>query len=135
MKKTFYLIILFLFFFSGLVYADSVDDVLDYNMKKNISSAFDIADTEFDALEVIDKLNHGEFDISKKNIFENLKKAITSGFKENFGFILRFFVLILLSALIENIQVYSKTDKTVNMVAVSFVILGLISVTYEIAEY
>lgn len=135
MKKIIYMILIVFTLFNRFVYADSVDDVLNYEMKSSIENTFKSAGIEYDALETIDKLNHGEFDISYENIWEYIKKNISLAFKENFGFISHVFVLIILSALIENIQLSVKNDSLIKMVVTCVVLLGLITVAHEITEY
>ena len=135
MRKIIFLILTFFIFMQYYVCAEGVDDVLDNNMKSSIEHTFDGIDIEYDALELIDKLNHGNFEINITNILKYFKKNITTVLKENFGFFSYVFVLVMLSALIENLQINMKNDSLTKMIINCVVVLALISVTYEIAEY
>lgn len=135
MKKIIFVMLIVLCFFQIIVCADGVDEVLDSNMKENIENTFEDAGLEYNALDIIDKLNHGNFDIKFDSIWKYIKTNFSNSFKENFGFVSSVFVLVMLSALIENIQISTKNDPLIKMVVTCAVILGLINVTYEIAEY
>lgn len=135
MKKLIFLILIFLNLLSGHVYADGFDDVLDGQTRNNIENTFENADIDYNALEIIDKLNHGNFNIDYENLGEYIKTNIFRELKENFGFTVHIFILVILSSLIENIHTSFNNDRLVKLVVSSVVVLGLINVTYEIAEY
>lgn len=135
MKKTILIILIFLYALFGQVYADGVDDVLDEQMRENIDNSFENADVEFDASNIIDKLNDGNFNIDYKNFGEYIKVNFIKEFKESFGFIAHIFILVLLSALIENVHTTFKNDRLVKLVVSGIVVLNLVSVTDNIAQY
>lgn len=135
MKK---IVVLFLLFFnvlSGQIYAHGVDDAFDRQTRESVEDAFEKAEVDFDALEIIDKLNNGNFNIDYKNFSEYIKINVSKEFKGNFIFVLHIFVLITISALIENVQASFKNDGLVKLVVSCIVVLSLVNVTAEIAEY
>lgn len=135
MRKIILMILLFLILISGQVCADGVDSVLDKETRNNIKNTFENAGVEFDALDIIDKLNSGDFKVEYKSIAEYVKINVANEFKENFAFISHIFILVMLSALIDNVQLTAKNDKVLNLVVTGVVVLSLITVTYDIAEY
>lgn len=135
MKKIILIILLFLSVLWGHVYADGVDSVLDNNTREDIRNSFENAGIEFDALNIIDKLNSGDFTLEHEGIVEYIKTNVYKELKENFSFISHIFVLVMLSALIDTVQLSVKKYRTINLVVTGIVVLSLITVTYDIAEY
>lgn len=135
MKKIIFMMLIFFNVFSAGVYAFGVDDVLDSNSRDNIENAFEKTDVNFDALKFIDKLNNGNFNMDYQGLGDYIKTNVLNEFKENFGFAVYIFVLIMLSSLVENIYESFNNDRLVRFVISSVVVSGLITVTYNIVEY
>ncbi len=135
MKKILYLLLVFAIIFPSYTYAEGVDDIFDANVRQGVERAFEGIDTEYDAIDVIDKLNHGEFEIDVKGVWGKFKVIISKAFKENFLLLSQLFVLVMLSALLENLHIAIKDDKLTKMIVACIVVLGLVSVTYNVAEY
>ena len=71
--KKFCFVLAVLCFLNVSVFANGVDDVLDPDMQDNIINSFEASGVEFDALETIDKLNRGDFDIGFGGIINQVK--------------------------------------------------------------
>lgn len=135
MKK---IIIIFLFTFNilcGQAYCDGVDDAFDENTRNNVENAFENADVKLEASELIDKLNKGNFNIEYENFIEYIKKGFDNEIEGNIGLVLHIFILVILSALIENLHTSFKNDSIVKLVVSSVVVLSLVNVIGDIAEY
>lgn len=135
MKKIILILFIFLNFIFIYVSADGVDDAFNNEVKSNVENAFDNANIEFDAIETIDKLNKGNFNFDYKNLGEFIKNSFLKELRENYGYFLRIFLLIILTALIDNIQISFKNDKTVNVIVSAVIVLSMITVTKDIADY
>ena len=135
MKRIFCLFLFLNLLISVKVYAAEFDDVLDSEMRYNIENSFEASGVELDALEVIEKLNNGNFDLDFKNIGIYIKKMFTDVVKENIGFGVIVFVLIIIASMIENINQSFSENKTVNLMVIAVIILSLIGVVDTITEY
>lgn len=135
MKKIIFMILIILNLYTAYVSAEEINDVLDDGMRSNIDNTFEKADVGFDALEIIDKLNNGEFNMDYKSIVDYVKINMQREFRENFGFIANIFILVMLLALIENVHNSFNNDKLVRLVVSGVVVSGLVTVTYDIAKY
>ncbi len=135
MRKFFCLFCVLYLLISVQVCADGFDDVLDSEMRYDIENSFDASGIEIDALEVIDKLNNGDFDINFKNIGTYIKNIFVDLVKENIGFGITAFVLIMLASMIENMNQSFNENKTVNLIVIAVVVLSLIVVVDNISEY
>ncbi len=135
MKKIFFIILVLLSVCCVQAYADGVDSVLDSEARNSIQKIFDNAEIEFNALDVIDKLNSGDFTVEFDSIIKYFKINVTKIFKGDLVFITHIFILVMLSALIENMYTTIKSDRTVNLVVTGIVVLSLINLTYDVAEF
>ena len=133
MKKLCFLLIV-LHLISVSVYAYGVDDVMDSDMQDNIINSFEASGVEFDALEVIDKLNKGDFDVNVGNWGSYIKENFTSLLKENIGFAITVFVLIMLASMIENVNESFGDGKMINMVVLSVIVLSMLGIVNNVAE-
>ena len=134
MKKII-ILTLVLMLFGICVFADGIDNVLNEGMKSEIENSFDYVPADIDALDLIDKLNSGDFNISTKSIFDNLKNALSTNLRENIGFVSGIFILVMLSALVDNIHTSFKSEKSAQFVITGIVVLGLINVTTDVTDF
>ncbi len=135
MKKITVLIITFLMIWYNNAFADGVDDVLTNDMKSNIENAFETSGLKFNAIELIERLNQGDFDVNYKSVVDFLKDKFNVLLKENIGFGLTAFVLIILASMIENVQHSFTDNKTVNLTVSAVVVLSLIGTINGVMEY
>ncbi len=135
MKKIFCIFCVFLSLISVQVYADGFDDVLDSEMRDNIENAFEASGVEIDAIDIINKLNNGDFNIGVKNIGTYIKNILGDLLKENVGFGLTAFILIMLASIIENMNQSFNENKTINLIIMAVVVLSLTGVINSISEY
>jgi len=137
MKKRFFILCLFLIFTytNTYVYADGIDDAFDAERKNQINESFENAEIDLNPIEIIEKLNSGDFNIEYENIFQYLKIKLTETFKDDFSFLINIFLLVIISSLVESLQSAFKNDKTVNLVVTGIVVLSTINLTYSVAEF
>ena len=114
------------------VCAYGVDDVLNDEMQDNIINSFEASGIECDAIELIDKLNQGEFNVGFKEAGKYIKTLLVNLLKENIGFGLTAFVLIILASMIENVK-FGESN-AVNVIVLSIVSLSLVGVVNKVSE-
>ncbi|MEE1043403.1 MAG: stage III sporulation protein AE, partial [Clostridia bacterium] len=90
---------------------------------------------DIDALDLIDKLNSGDFNLDTKNIFDYLIKILSKSFKDNIGFVTGIFVLVMLSSLVDNVHTSFKNEKSAHLVITGVVVLGLIKVVTDVTTF
>ena len=135
MRKIFCLFFVLYSLIPVQVCAYGIDDVLDNEMRYDIENSFELSGVELDVLEVIDKLNNGDFDINFKNVGTYIKNTYDDLLKENIGFGITAFVLIMLASMIENMNQSFNENRTVNLIVVAVVVLFLIVVVDNVSEY
>lgn len=133
MKKLCFLFIIF-HFISVSVCAYSVEDVMDSDMQDNIINSFEASGVELDALEVIDRLNKGDFNVGVENIGSYIKENFMNLLKENVGFGITIFVLIMLASMIENINESFGDGKIVDLLVLAVIVLSMFGIVNKVSE-
>jgi len=133
--KKFFVVLAILCFFNMSVFAYSVDDVLDDDMQDNIINSFEASGVEYDVLETIDKLNQGNFNIDFGGVIGYIKNVAGDLFKENFGFGITVFGLIMLASVIINVNESFGDGNFVNVVVVAIVIVSVLGTVNKVCEY
>ena len=122
-------------FFTVHVYSYGVEDVLDSQKRLELEKTFELADMDIDALEIIDKLNRGDFSINDKGFWKKILVNIKEEFLKSFTFITPVFAVIMLAAIVDNLNIGLKNNDAAEFVISGIIVLSLIGVTYEITEY
>ena len=135
MKKIILMIFTFLMILDVGVYAYGINDVMDADMKNNIQESFEHTFVDTDVLDLIERLNSGDFSVEDYNVLEKLKKVVTDNFRNNTGFVFVVFVMVMLSALIDNIHTSFKNEKAAHQVITGVVILSLITITTDVSGF
>ena len=133
--KKFCFVLAVLCFLNVSVFANGVDDVLDPDMQDNIINSFEASGVEFDALETIDKLNRGDFDIGFGGIINQVKSIARDLLKENLGFGITLFALIMLASVIINVNESFSEEKPVNLVVLAVVVVSMLGTVNKVCEY
>ena len=83
MKKIIGFTLIILILFTSVVCADALDDVWDDTAKDNINNAFESANLEINAVDLIDKLTSGNFDYKYTDFIDYIKIAIKKEASDN----------------------------------------------------
>ena len=139
MRKIFCIISVLLLVYSATVCADEFDGIMTDDLKGEITDSFEIVQSDFlygtNALELIQKMNSGDFSIGVKGIGNYVKEKFSDEMRNNFGFFIKITVLILLVSLIENICCDDKRKKAVSLLCASVVIITMIGLFSDLSVY
>ncbi len=135
MKKIIVVLVLFLICTGTSVFAYSINDVLDKETRDNINNTFEISGVDYNAMEIIDKLNNGNFNYEFTDFFSYIKTLFKDFLKENLGFLSLIFILVMLASAVENLNMSFGENKTLSTVISSLVVISLIDIVKDIAQY
>lgn len=116
-------------------FAQSPIKELDENTKEKISQAFELTELDIDVIDFIDKVSSGDFEFG--DIFDVGKIAdlITLEFKKVFSFIIPVIIIVILAALINNIDISFGGKNISKTVVNGVVVLSMINITYDVIEF
>jgi len=111
MKKIIILTLVLVSLININVYANQTDELLTDDIKNKIVNVF--KNTDINALDLINNLSNGNYNIEYKNIFEYIKKIIINVFKTNLSSFAKLLTVILISSLLRN---FSNGDTSYNII-------------------
>ena len=135
MKKIFLLLTIIMFSLTVCVYSDGISDFWNEKTKKEVEKSFDLINSEYDAVEIIDKLINGDFNIKYDNIFDYLKEKIKNSVYSGLSFYLKLFVVIMIASFIEILQTDTFIKNTSKILCTAMIVISISDVFYNISSY
>ena len=130
MKRLIYILIIIFMIYVPTVEADVFDSALTDDIKVNIENSFDFLNTEvgldINALDLIEKLNKGDFDAGFSGFIDKIKYSVTKSLKDNIKSFFRILVMILLTSVISKVNFVVKEKNISRRLSVSVVLLVIL---------
>ena len=135
MRKIFLCMLLVLLFLNVKAFAQYNVAQLDEGTKQKITEIFEFSNIDIDVIDFINKITSGNFDFKSFFSLEKIANLFGYEFKNIFKFISPVFVVVMLSALINNADATLGKISISNIAVTATVVLSLINITYDVIEY